>query len=312
MTKNEYTQAYINARKKTIRLMRIVKAEIAKMYKIKGDELAKLLNDKQLDALDKALAKTASEIATETGEYAAVTVKRGVEISAGIHEQYLADLLPFGNVTADGIKAMFLQAVDILTASMTIRIWEDGYTFSERIWRVGEKWQDDIKRIVTIGLRNSRPVEDIAQDIQVYIKDGKIKLAKRYGQLDPTSRQFFERIGSKVDYRALRLVRSELYASLQEADALMGKINPGCNGLYEWVMEQGRQHWSCGCPDNAANGPYEYTALPDFPHPNCRCQVRPILRDVDEFKRDLQAWSNGQGVDYIDKWYNSYYNKEIS
>lgn len=307
MTRDEYVQAYRDARKKTAQLMRIVRSELGKMYKSKASEITQLLNSEQLGALDAALARTASEIATQTGEYAAVTVKSGAEISVNIHQQFLSDLLPFGNVTADGIQAMYLKAVDVITASMTTRIWEDGYTFSERIWRVGSKWQDDIKRIVVVGVREGRPVEDIARDIQVYVKDGKIALAKRYGQLDPTSKQFLQRIGSSVDYRALRLVRSELYASLQEADALMGKLNPGCNGLYEWVMESGRQHWNCGCPDAAHNGPYTYDQLPAYPHPNCRCQVRPVLRDVNDFKADLQRWTSGQAVDYIDRWYIMYY-----
>ena len=184
------------------------------------------------------------------------------------------------------------------------RIYADGYTYSQRIWNVGIEYQNDIKRLISTDLALNRDLVETAKDLQAYVK-GKPQLAKRWGDLIEGNKALFRRLRN-VDYRALRLVRSELYASLQSVSALSGAVNPGCSGWYDWIR-QSTIDWGCNCPDNAAGSPYMLNDLPGYDHPNCYCIIRPRLRNRKGFVNDLTNWSNGASVDYIDDWYYNYY-----
>jgi len=228
-----------------------------------------------------------------------------------INEKYLFDAIDFQQagqpLTKSGIENLFISVNKDVIQSMVNRVWQNGYTFDARIWESALDYQNQIKRVVSSGLAQGRDVVKIAKDIQIYIKDGKTKLVKRYGELKRGTSAFVRRIGDKVDWRALRVVRSELYASLQEASVRQGLVNPAVMDKYEWVLNSGRQHWGCACPDNQAGSPYKYSEIPGYPHPNCQCQIRPVLMDSNEFKSDLKSWVNGESVGYIDQWYFNQY-----
>jgi hypothetical protein len=175
------------------------------------------------------------------------------------------------------------------------------------VWRAGQYYQTQIKNVISAGLAQGRDIIKIAKDIQIYTADGKIALVKRFGPgLIRGSKAFINRIGNRIDYRALRLIRSEMNMSLQDAGKEQGRVNPACTQLWDWVRG-GSQHWNCICPELAANSPYEYNAVPGYPHPNCICQVRPRLMNHAEFVNDLSFWANGQQVPYLDNWYNNIY-----
>jgi hypothetical protein len=61
----------------------------------------------------------------------------------------------------------------------------------------------------------------------------------------------------------------------------------------EWVLERGRDHWSCRCEELAAGGPYDAddprdkSGNPvDIPlHPNCSCMWRPVMLSDDEIMK---------------------------
>ena len=83
----------------------------------------------------------------------------------------------------------------------------------------------------------------------------------RYGRLTPGSREYARRVRQRPDYRALRLVRSEMYASIQSVGVSEAEYNPACLGLVDWILTSGAQH-SCICPDLARSGPYELDRVP--------------------------------------------------
>ena len=119
--------------------------------------------------------------------------------------------------------------------------------------------------------------------------------------------EFAKRIPRNVDYRAMRIVRSELYASLKETGLESGRANPSALDAYDWVMQSGRADWDCDCPDLARNSPYTYAQFPAQPHPNCGCYSVARLMDTNDFVADLKRWSNGEDVPYIDDWKAKYY-----
>jgi hypothetical protein len=67
----------------------------------------------------------------------------------------------------------------------------------------------------------------------------------------------------------------------------------------------GREVWLCGCEELATGGPYTKDTIPDYPHPNCDCMVKPRLKNHEEFMRDLKDYVRGvpsEGADAISRW----------
>jgi hypothetical protein len=213
-------------------------------------------------------------------------------------------------VTPKGLSNVYQSINNRLITTLVNQEWQDGYTFSERIWSgINQQYQADIKRVIQAGIAQGRDVTQIARDIEVYARNGRDYTfsAGRYGRLLPGTREYSRRVGRAIDYRALRLVRSELYSAMQTAAAWQGQSNPACRDSYDWELNAGRQSWPCECEDLAQNSPYRFSELPGYPHPLCQCVIRQRLMDHNEFMSDLTAWSDGESVPYLDEWYNQYY-----
>ena len=207
------------------------------------------------------------------------------------------------------------------------RIYSDGYTFSERVWNtldskgfptgINGDYQYRIKNLILTGEAQGRDVVKIADDIQQYIKKGKKFVFKqgRYGNLIPGTAEFKKRISQKVDWRALRLVRSELNASLQQAGVLDGIMNPASDKTYDWkktpgnpIDEDGSKNASgLKCIELEDANPYTLENVPSYQHSNCSCSVVPNLRKREDFVNDLRNWSPGGEPAYINDWFNDIY-----
>lgn len=324
MTNAEYIELSRRARRSYARITRETMTKLLDVYidagKLAAAEVRRAtlsglsdLTSQSWKSIELQLEEGARQIrvAIESGVYE--SINRSLNIGNKIQTNYFDDAIERSDLNdfipgiSTKVKEIYRGINDRIVRSVVNRVYQDGYGFSTRIWRAGLSYQEQIKNVISAGFAQGRDTIKIAKDLQVYIKDGKIALANRFGpNLVRGTKEFMKRIGNKVDWRALRIVRSELYVSLQDAAVLQGRANPGATGLYDWVLEAGRQHWNCACPDNQRNGPYVYTEVPGFPHPNCRCSVRPQLRNTNEFVKDLKAWGNGERIDYLDRWYSEY------
>lgn len=241
--------------------------------------ISETLNDNTMIAIEKSFA-----IGSETDR--AFMIKAGLE-----------------PVQVDGI---ILEVNRRLLETTINRTYQDGYNFSTRIWRAGKATQNDIKKVLDLGIANNRDPFQVARDIQTYVADGKVKLMKSYGKLKQGTAEFANRIPEDIDYRAMRIVKTETYTSLRDTELLSGEANPGTTGFYRWVLNVSRGNWECGCPDLASGGPYTFDTVPSNPHPNCSCYLQAVLRDQREFISDLQRWISGDSVPYLDDWAASY------
>jgi hypothetical protein len=191
---------------------------------------------------------------------------------------------------------------------MTTRTYGTGHTFSTRVWGAREDWETNIRRIVEEGIKIGRDPAKIARDIQVYTADGRVALANRWAQIERGTPGWYNRLPKNLDWRGVRLVRSELQASIQAAQVEAGEQNPGATGEYRWVLGPGVDHCE-ECIDNSAQT-YTKENVPSIVHPNCSCSIEPILRDRSQFIKDLKAWESGDiNADnrYIDQWYTNVY-----
>ena len=225
-----------------------------------------------------------------------------------------------GLLTEAGIYNMGVGVNYRLINATIHRMYSDGYTFSDRIWSTGLNkasrfigvngaYQDSIKQIISMGIAQNRDVFDIAKDIQDYAAKGKDFVIKegRYGKLIPGTAQYKRRIPKNIDWRAVRLVRSELYASLQAASLEQGRMNPASSGWYDWKLTPGAQH-RCVCPELAAASPYREDDVPAFPHANCLCYIIPTLIDQRDFVSNLKDWlADPSSQPGLEQWYRLQY-----
>lgn len=181
-----------------------------------------------------------------------------------------------------------------LITSMVNRVWQDGYSFSDRVVAAGESYQNIIKEILSGGLAQGRDPVKIAKDITEYVKNGKGAIAGRWGDLLPGTRQYYNRIPRNVDWKALRIIRSELYSSLQQAGVEQGRLNPATTGWYDWILEPNERPIGDPCPDIALNSPYLETEIPVYPHSNCFVGGTKVL--VPDGEKEIQEVKIGDNI----------------
>lgn len=221
----------------------------------------------QLDGATQAIAQ-----AINSGVIAGVDQVTG--LYGGINEKLLADLISGMVVTKDGIHNMVVGVNNRLILETINRMGQDGYTLSTRCWQIGADYQEQITRLITSGQAQGRSIADIARDIGDYTTGGVKTLPGGY-----TQAKYGDLVVKNVDWRALRLVRSEMGQSQQASALAQGKANPACLGLYDWVRINTQQH-DCECSSLAAGSPYKEENVPGYPHPNCHPKGTLILTPI--------------------------------
>lgn len=319
MTESQYYKSYRYALTGGSRLTRSSLRELKKVYEAAAEKAAEQVRNAELAGyadltlnswrnIGFALEEGARNIDDALDELIRLGVKKSGSAVNAIDAKYLIDIINQNklNISTAEITNLFVSVNDSLITNMLSRIYSDGYTYSQRVYNVGVDYQNQIKQLIASDLAVGRDLVETARDIEIYVKSGRRGIAKRWGDLVKGNRDWLRRIRKDIDYNALRLIRSELYASLQSTSVLSGELNPGCENLYDWIR-QTTEDWNCDCPDNERNGPYTAQNVPSYPHSNCLCIIQPRLRDRREFVEDLTAWSNGESVDYIDSWNLNYF-----
>lgn len=334
MTNTEYAKAYEAARKSLGIISIQTAADMKRVYIEAGKMAAKTLDSlrysgkseltiSQWTNITKQLSAGADLISASVEEKIPQAITKAYKRYYTIDAKYITDAInDAGQNAADlinpsGISAFGANINDILMGDLLTRESQAGYKFVESVWNLFDKdglpigingdYQYRIKNLIQTGMAQGRDGVKIGQDIMEYVKNGKDAVFKagRYGQLIPGTGRYKARIAQEVDWRALRLVRSEMYMSIQNASVEQGKMNPGCTGFYDWILNSSVQH-TCICPELAKAGPYKLDKVPSYPHPSCFCTISPKLMNHDEFISDLKKWSDGGESPYLDEWYKKY------
>jgi len=306
VTATEYEKLYIAARGKWPKLVRSVMRELKIVYTDSADKIAAQLRAAaaagrsqltldMLSDLQAQLMSAAEAIAARLQAEVPRMVTEGYAQYAKIDNAMIAELMG-ATVSAAGLASMTVAVNNRLIANLLNRTWQDGYTFSERVFQVGGDYQEQIKRLVASGIAQGRGTIKIAKDIQDYVAKGRGGLPTEYGNA-----KFGDVVAKKVDWRALRIARSELASSMQASALQQGLNNPASAGLFNWVRINTQIH-DCVCPELAAGSPYKAADVPAYPHSNCACAVRPVLKDLNTVAADIARWHNGEHVEYLDQW----------
>lgn len=341
MRKAEYRRLYRQARSKAGILVLRSKKELIKSYKEAGAITGTALKSITLedlneptnpawDTINNSLVLGGALISEKTQLLIPEKTEQAYSNYGVIDTDYVMDAVKTaGNtiITYSGMESLTKSISDTIIRNQGSRLSVDGRTLSERIWDlfdlqgrpvgVNGDYQYRIKNIIQAGLNQGRDAIDIAKDIQVYVSRGKVAVFNpgRYGRLVQGTPEYVNRISGTVDWRALRLVRSEMHMALQQASKADGIINPACLDLYDWKKTSGnpldpfsnRNSSGLRCIDLEDGNPYQLENVPDYQHSNCSCSVVPVLMDQRQFVEDLRGWVLGDGPPYMDNWYRTVY-----
>ncbi len=322
MTSAEYERAYAKARNTWPKLTAETMRKIRDVYLDSAKKLGEILKSGSLDdksqitrdmteQMEAEFQRAARAIQASIIEEVPLLISRGYDGYSKIEVEFMTDALEGidqGKVTEKGLQNIYVGVNQRLVEITLHRIGQDGYTFAQRAGIAAGKYQPAMNDLIAAGFAQGRDLAKIAEDLTKYVTDGKIKTVKRWGEiLEPGSKALLKRVPERVDYRALRIARSELASSLQEGARQNGRINPGAVDEFDWVLMNELHASGDPCPDLAANSPYAFADVPGYPHPNCECWVRPRLRDAKEFRDDLIRWADGERVPAMDKWYAETY-----
>ena len=341
MTQAEYRKLYRQAQKETVNITNKTRRIILETYKEAAELAAKAVRDTTAaglsdltsaawDQINNQLRAGADLISEKIQLETPLAISKAYKNYSIIDVEYISDaVLASKNevITGSGLANIPLSIDNALIQATASRVYQDGFTFSDRIWKlfdlsgkpigVNGDYQYRIKNLILTGQAQGRDAIDIAKDIQVYVSKGKqaVFTPGRYGRLVPGTGEYVRRITGTVDWRALRIVRSELHASMQMAGKLEGIMNPACIDLYDWKKTIGnpidpsglRNASGLRCIDLEDDNPYTLETVPEYQHTNCSCSIIPVLMDQREFVNDLKEWEPGEGPDYLDSWYRQIY-----
>lgn len=319
MTESEYRILYQKAFAGFRRAIRNGNTEIRQIYIDASKLVSEAVRTAELSGLSELTTRSLANIQLQL-EASAGIIRVGSEEAitnhilgttqrfTAIDERYLLDAINLSKsgISKTGVSNLFVSVDERILTSLFSRTSQAGYTFSESVWNAGLDYQIQMKRVIDLGFSQGRDILDIAKDLDEYVADGKQRLIKRIGKLKRGTSEFAKRIRQKVDYRSFRILRSEMYASMQDVSKFNGQYNPGASGLYDWFRTL-VEDFDCVCPKNEADNPHTLENVPGFPHSNCSCVIRPRLRPQKQFIEDLTRWSNGESVGYLDDWNMKYF-----
>jgi hypothetical protein len=320
MTAEEYRGRYAKERKQWPQLTNSTRRKIKVAYTAAAKAIADIIREGELVGdqlsfdtqrrLDQAILEGSKAIGDAMRAEIPALLETAASGYVAIETAFVADAFRdlTSRVTRDGIEKMFAKvARETVTRSLNSPLAADGLVFWSRVPNISKEFGDDVVNLVRAAISQGRDLGKIAADINKYVKDGKPGTIHRWGEvIEPDSKRLLRRVPEQVDYRALRLARSELGRGLQETAKANGPNNPGGSGWYDWVRINVID-WGCNCPSNAANGPYLLENVPPYDHPNDACIIRQRMKDGNDFRRELEEWANGGANADLDRWYAERY-----
>lgn len=306
----DYYKWALEARKKYLLMLQQSDETIAELYIASINRIIQELKEgenKNLKYLLEVIAKDVDQFNQDLAKAIKFVVENGTENGMYFIKQVSIDVLKEAGVdTVPFIKSMEFSRKRAIQTSFA-RSHEDGLKLSERIWNIGQHNKKIMSDIVRAGA--GEDVVTVARSLESYVKKGKTSIAANYPNM---IKRMESRIPANLDYKALRLARTELTAAYGEGVIASAKATPVVKYV-KWVISSSHPRKDI-CDTNANGGPngngiYEAMSCPIYPaHPNCICTLQPAPENTTVVVDKLKAWlKNPQSQPEIEEWYQTYY-----
>ncbi len=188
--------------------------------------------------------------------------------------RHVAELEPYDPLFVDPSRLDY----DPLHRFVAPHKWVDprGYRLSARIWQNGMRTRQKIDRIVQQGIMQGQGALLTARELEqaMMLQPGRDLIITR------------KPYGTKVNYDAMRLARTETTAAFGRATMAAARANPFVNGI-RWNLSGSHPDID---PCDQRAGDYTLRNVPLYPeHPQCLCFLTPIPIPAREVNAAIRA-----------------------
>lgn len=209
------------------------------------------------------------------------------------------------------------QIVDVI---VTGNVYQDEWTLSKAIWGSQKRIQDNLDRIIAIGIKQGKSAYEVAQDIEQYVLPSASKPSHtisswRYATSADVSAGRAKSSGEKiydtfylgrVDYNAQRLARTLISHAYQQSFMQVNENDPFVVG-YRWLTSNFHGRVCKICRDRAIQnryglgvGVFPKDQLP-LDHPNGMCTFEAVMPDsMLSISDKIASWYNSPSGTYPD------------
>lgn len=225
------------------------------------------------------------------------------------NDAFLKSILRTSRLTPEEAEQYQARNLEALQSFQQRKV--EGLGLSQRVWKYVGDIKDTIELGIDVGLGEGRSAQQLSKDLRQCLQQPD-KLFRRvrdkYGNLRLSKAAALYHPGQGV-YRssarnAKRLARTEVNMAYRQAEYLRWQQLDFVVGIRIWLSNNHTVLDSKGRPQplvdicDELKGDYPKTFRFVGWHPQCRCQVTPILSDYDEYNKDrgnrLKAIVRGQ------------------
>ena len=225
------------------------------------------------------------------------------------NDAFLKSILRTSRLTPEEAEQYQARNLEALQSFQQRKV--EGLGLSQRVWKYVGDIKDTIELGIDVGLGEGRSAQQLSKDLRQCLQQPD-KLFRRvrdkYGNLRLSKAAALYHPGQGV-YRssarnAQRLARTEVNMAYRQAEYLRWQQLDFVVGIRIWLSNNHTVLDSNGRPQplvdicDELKGDYPKTFRFVGWHPQCRCQVTPILSDYDEYNKDrgnrLKAIVRGQ------------------
>ena len=218
--------------------------------------------------------KLMSKYATDLQVLMLSGIKKEWNRSNKVQDNLANECLKYYYKDVNGVKQRQYYKPNTGSLQAFVKRKDNGISLSDRIWNLSKDYKKGIENTISIALERGTNAKTLAKQLTKYLRcsgDVNREYKKMYG---------IKGSASNIDYRAMRLARSEMNMAYRVAEQERWRQFDFVVG-YEVRTNEGG-HRSDICDDLAGVYPKDF----DFWgwHPCCRCYVVPILKTLKGFK----------------------------
>jgi len=183
-------------------------------------------------------------------------------------------------------------------------LYKDKLSLDTRIWRIGKKYSSDIQSVLTQGIIQKKPFNEIVNDLSKYL-DPKAKKGYDWSTVYPGTNK-------QVDFNAQRLARTGINHAFHIGTIASANNDPYAQAIHWELSAQHeiRQVIPYGpdeCDDfarqdgyNLGKGNFPINETP-VPHPLCLCtQTIVYTKSLEDIGKEINAWIKGAPNEGLD------------
>lgn len=304
VSKKEYSKADLDTHKKNERIRLEQERKILELHQAEGDKLIRAIRpsgkvskgaySSYVINLSKSLK---SLITINSQKISENTLKSSSDVTE--------KLLRGSKLDTDSVRKSIerqtrLQADKAVKLVMSSDMYKDGRGLSQRVWGSSVKASNDIRNVITAGMKNGLSSVEIAKLLEGYVD---FEARKRWSndKIKEKLGEGYAAYNRELEYNSLRLARTTLSHVHTESKRNSNKVNPYATHVRWHALHlAGRTCQICIELDQQL---FKLEEVP-LDHPNGMCYLTTEYDlSMNDMIDDIAGWINGDDNEMLEEWY---------